>query len=267
MSSESEKYKNIYYINPERKFRDRFDQKLENISAKMAKVETAGSEKNIPANGRLIIGWMPHSGIIEPVLIDEVTKQIGRNPLVVIAKKESTDLPSFIRSNRRFIFVDRDNPAPSTFRAVNSVLEAPTATIATALEGTRYSNPNDPNDVLTLGESLPGLMRTSFDTKTPIMGVAVLGSEKILPDLDKTLQNKGVIEAVKLVINTIKNPQDVQIRFLPPYTDHLKEGFNGKNGENKSEFIQKHNKKFTLKIIDEILKVDPDYPLGFYEKG
>jgi 1-acyl-sn-glycerol-3-phosphate acyltransferase len=161
------------------------------VFSKLAKVETKGTEENIPENGRLVVAFMPHSGFLEPILIDNLLSGKNRGPAVWVTKKETADLPDFLLSSRRFIYIDRENPGPSSVRAVNRVLSTPNGTIASALEGTRYSNPDDKDDVLTLGESLPGLMRFSYDSRAPIMGVIVLGVDKILPSLDKTVKEKG----------------------------------------------------------------------------
>jgi hypothetical protein len=262
---ESERYENLIYINEKRQARDIFDNSLERVFSRLARIETGGTEVNIPEKGRFVVAFMPHSGFLEPMLVDKVLSRIGRDPAVWVTKKETKDLPEFLLSERRFIYVDRENPGPSSVRAVNRVLRTSEGTIASALEGTRYSNPLNCEDVLTLGESLPGLMRFSYESQTPIMGVVILGVDKILPSLDGIAKEKGKIEALKLVAKGLVRPVEVQMRFLPPYKDHLAEEKNFIGGEKKSDFIKRHNEILTGRIIGEILKIDPEYPLGFYK--
>jgi len=261
--AESERYNNLIYVNEKRQARDIFDNSLERVFSRLARIETGGTEENIPEKGRLVVAFMPHSGFLEPILVDKVLSEKRGGPAVWVTKKESKDLPDFLLSSRRFIYVDRENPGPSSVRAVNNVLKNPDGTIASALEGTRYSNPENPNDVLTLGKSLPGLMRFSYESRAPIVGVVVLGVDKILPSLDKAVKEKGMGEALKLVAKGIISPVDVQMRFLPPYNDHLSEIANGINNK-KNDFIERHNERFTDQLIEEIRKIDPSYPFGFY---
>jgi 1-acyl-sn-glycerol-3-phosphate acyltransferase len=263
-SPESERYNNLMYVNEKRQARDIFDNSIEKVFSKLAKADTGGTEVNIPKEGKLVVAFMPHTGFLEPVLIDKILSENGRTPPVWITKKESKDLPKILLSDRRFIYVDRKNPELSSLRAVNRVLSHPNGIVASALEGTRYSNPEDPEDVLTLGESRLGLMRFSYESQTPIMGVVVVGVDKKLPSLDKTVKEKGIGEALKLMAKGYISPAVVQMRFLPPYTDHLSEIKFGVNNK-KSDFIEKHNEIFTDTLIKEIIKIDPEYPLGFYK--
>ena len=209
---------------------------------------------------------MPHSGFLEPALIDEILLKSGRNPAIWITKRESHDLPGFLQSKRRLIYIDRESPGPSSIKAISRVLSTPNGIIASALEGTRYSNPDNKDDVLTLGKSLSGLLRFSYEFRTPIMGTVVLGVDKILPSLDKIVKDKGMMEALNVFAKSLANPKDVQIRFLPVYQDHLNEEGNGLKGKEKINFIQRHNEKLTNLLIDKILTIDPKYPLGYYKK-
>jgi hypothetical protein len=242
-----------------------FDQIAEAGFSKLAEVETAGTEKNIPQEGRLIIGFLPHAGFLEPVLIDRQLQARGRKPAVWITKKQTTELPLILQSERRLIYVDRENPGPSSIRAVKEVLKTPKGTIASALEGTRYSNPDDENEVLFLGKTLPGLMRFSFEADAQIIGVVILGVDQILPSLDKTLKEKGITEALRLLYQCGRNPRPVQIRFLPPYTDHLQPEYQDLKGRKRVQFVDGHNQRLTSLLIREILALNPQFPLGYYQ--
>lgn len=264
-SIELNKYDNLIYLQPCRQPRDFLDRSLEHVFSKLVRIETEGTEENIPSYGKLVIGFLPHSGFLEPALIDNALLRSRKKPAVWVTKKESRDLPGFLQSKRRFIYIDRGNPEPSSIRAIYQVLNTTNGTIASALEGTRYSNLDNEDDVLTLGKSLPGLMRFSYESRTPIMGVVILGLDKILPSLDKIVKDKGIIEALKLAACGLINPKDVQMRFLPPYKDHLgKDGYSLK-GKKRIDFIKRHNEKFTGLLIEKILTIDPNYPLGFYK--
>jgi 1-acyl-sn-glycerol-3-phosphate acyltransferase len=263
-SIELNKYDNLIYLQPQYRPRDFLDHSLECAFSKLARIETGGTEENIPSKGKLVIGFLPHSGFLELALIDEILLRSGRSPAVWITKKENHALPGFLQSNRRLIYIDRGSPGPSSIRAINRVLNTPNGTIASALEGTRYSNPNDKDDVLTLGESLPGLMRFSYEFRTPIMGVVVLGVDKIFPSLDKIVRDKGMMETLKIFAKGLVSPKDVQMRFLPAYQEHLNEDGGGLKGKEKTDFIKRHNEKFTSQLIEKILTIDPKYPLGYY---
>ena len=264
----SPEYKNLIYLNQKLQIRDIFDNLLESGFSKLVRAETAGTEKNIPVKGSLVIGFLPHSGFLECVLIDRCLIGIRKKPSVWITKEDNrnNNVPKIILSPRLFIFINRESPEKTSFEAAYQVLSTPNGTIGSALEGTRFSNPNDPSDVLTLGESKPGLMRFSYESGAPIMGVVVLGVDKALPALDKIIKDKGKMKALELISKTIINPPEVQIRFLPPYTDHLNKEGKNLRGMEKKKFIESHNYLFTLRLVEEILKLDPDYPLGFYKK-
>lgn len=261
----SPEYDKLIYLDTKYKPRDTVDKGIEALISKLARVETEGTEEHIPKEGPLIIAFMPHSGFMEVPLIDKLILKRRREPVVWITKEETQDIRIPVQMERRFIWVDRKSPDPSTFKAAYNILRNPNGIIGSALEGTRFSNPNDPKDVLTLGKTKPGLMRFSYEASVPIMGAVVLGSDRILPSLDKTIKEKGMIEGISLVVKGFIKPKDVQIRFLPVYTDHLENGIQNISGEEKRGFIDMHNEIFTHQIIEEIIKLKPDYPLGYYD--
>lgn len=260
----SPEYDSLIYIEPNFHPRDIVDKGLESVLSKLALVETGGSEINIPEEGSLVIGFIPHSGFLEPVLTDQLLIRSGRGPSVWVSKKENQEIPEIFQSSRRFIFINRQNPEKSSIKAIGQVLQTPEGTIGSALEGTRFSNPVDPNDTLTLGESKTGLMRFSYEANVPLLGVVVLGVENILPSLDKIVKEKGMIKALELVAKGLINPVEVQMRFLPIYKDHL--GEDKLKGVTLKEHINRHNLIFTTQLIDVIKKLRPDYPLGVYGK-
>jgi hypothetical protein len=267
-SKERGEYDNLIYLKPGHQMADLIDHSMEKILSRLARINTAGTETNIPLQGRLIIAFLPHQGFLEPILIDQVLEKVGRRPAVWVTKKESRDLPGVMQSGRRLIYVDREHPKQGSVRAVREVLGTPNGIIASALEGTRYSNPDITDDVLSLGETLPGLMRFSYDSdspdRPPVVGAVVLGVDRILPSLDAVVKENGIMEALRFIANGLISPVDVDIRFLPPYRDHLGEQGKGLRGKERTDFIEKHKNILTGLMVDEILSLDPGYPLGFY---
>lgn len=257
-------YNNLIYIEPHLQPRDVLDTVIEYAFSRLAKVETDGTEENIPTSGNLVIGFMPHSGFVEPPLIDKYLLKRGRKPAVIITKKETQEMPDIILSPRRMIYIDRSNPEITTMKAIKRILSTPDGMIMSALEGTRFSNPTDPDDVLTLGETKPGLMRLAYESRAPIMGVAILGLDKVLPALDKVVKQDGMVKTLELLSQAVIHPVDVQIRFLPPYTGHLSDEGRKMRGIAVKEYIDHHNRCLTRSIVEEIVKMKPDYPLGPY---
>jgi len=264
-SKRHDNYDNLIYLKPRLQARDLLDYPLEYGLSKLAKIETDGTEANIPQKGKLVIAYMPHTGFEPPFLEGSLLRR-RKSPAVWVTKEESRELPKVILSPRRIVYVKRENPGPSTRRAIDRVLKTPNGTIGSALEGTRYSNPEIIDDVLTLGEAQTGLMRIAYESHTRIMGVAVLGPENILPGLDDIVKNESKTKALKLIAHALAHPKEVRVRFLPPYEGHLDEAGFGLKGEKKREFIEEHNKRFTGQLVEEILKLEPDYPLGYYRK-
>lgn len=257
--------KNLLYLNPGLHPRDIVDSAINRVFSNLARVETKGTEKNIPKKGKLVIGFIPHSGTLETLLIDEILERMGRKPAVILTKEETKDIPEALLSIRRLIYVDREKPQPSSIKTVKRVLETEDGTICTALEGTRFSNPNDEYDVLTLGKVRQGVIRFAYDAQAPILGVVILGTDKILPRLDKIVKERGIQEAVFLVANAYINPVDVQVRFLL-YKDHITNGEANLKGKEKHNFINFHEEQLVKQLINKLLKIEPNYPLGYYEK-
>lgn len=100
----------LRYLGPEHRPRDLADHALERVSLLPAgKIETMGTEEQIPLYGPLMCLFIPYSEI-EPQFIDYAIRKRGRQPPVWVVKMEDKDLPYFLRGDRRLIYVDREQP-------------------------------------------------------------------------------------------------------------------------------------------------------------
>jgi 1-acyl-sn-glycerol-3-phosphate acyltransferase len=193
---------------------------------------------------------------MEALVIDYFFRKAGRPCPFWLTKEENSNIPSILAGNR-LIFVNRGNPDSSTIKQVYKELKKPKGAIATSLEGTRFGNSVDRSDLLTLGNFKTGLVRIASNAGIPILPVIVIGTEKVLPNLDQIYKDKKISGALKEIQLARKTPQEIQLRFLPIYTDHLEEraGIN----RDKADY---HAIQIGKLLIKEILKIQPDYPLG-----
>ena len=106
-------------------------------------IESGGTEAEIPAQGSFVAAFAPHSGWIESVVIDDCLRMAGRAWPTWLTKKENRSLPRFVTGDRA-ICVDRQTPEPDVMRTIYAFLQQPDAVLATAFEGTRLGNPQDP---------------------------------------------------------------------------------------------------------------------------
>jgi 1-acyl-sn-glycerol-3-phosphate acyltransferase len=233
---------------------------LEAYLARTVRVETGGSEANIPLDGALVALFAPHSGWVEPVVIDEWFKRVGRTPAVWVTKRENLAIPRILVGDR-LICLDRGSPEPSKVRAIYQILEQPDALIATSIEGSRFGNPEDRKDLLTLGPFKTGMVRIAVRAQVPLLPVVVLGAERVSPWLDEIWREQGIPAAFARVQRLRADPQPVAVRFHPPYRGHIGEGRDlGGKGIRESAALHAHRlgKVFRAKILE----LRPDYPLG-----
>lgn len=260
----SPEYRNLRYLGKPRLLRDNFDLLLE--KAQLAAVNlTIEGQENIPRRGAFVIGFMPHSGILEVAVIDHSMRLTGREPAVWITKIENQSLPKIVTGDRRLLYVDRSNAELEIFQLSKKILSCPNAILASALEGTRKGNPNDPKDFRTLREAEPGLMYIAISAKVPILPSIMLGTEKVIADPEDISENRGksgvIFELVKAILTKEKPP--LYVYFAPVYTAHLSIK---PSGVHTQEFARQHTDMMIREeIIPKILEVDPNYPLGFYQ--
>lgn len=248
----------LRYIGPAQHHRDEIDHLLENVFLSMVRVEVSGLE-NIPRSGAFVLGFMPHSGWMEPTVIDHFIRKI-RPPPVWITKVENTKgVPSVLLGRRRFIFIDREEPQPSTVKEILKVLEHPQAIVASAIEGTRRGNPDDPADFLTLGKAKSGLVRIAQKRGVPVLPVVILGAQ-VMPEPEKIKVTRGtsgvIFEAAKAILTPDKPLMTVH--FAPLYSAHLQDIGTRGSDEVHTDYIVRQI------IVPEIIAMDPNYPLGPY---
>lgn len=253
----------LLYIDEAPKARDVLDRLIEETLLLPARVHSEGTQRNIPHSGPLVLGFLPHSGWLEPFVIDHYVRKV-RGPAVWMTKRENQDdVPTFLLGHRRFLFVDRDHPELRTYEAAMQILASENGILASAFEGTRYGNPLDPDDVLTLGEMKPGLMRLALQAGAPLMGVVVLGADQVLPSPEKIKASQGMAALLKqLAASALQRNARIELRFLPPYTDHLTEIWPTLRGEAKRSFAKLHTEHVVNDLIAELLRLRPGYPLG-----
>jgi len=255
---------NLSYLNPEPDMRYHVDRLIDQVLTRTTRIETAGTEENIPKDGPLVIGFIPHSGWIEPPSIDYFLAK-EREAAVWVAKRETQDnVPPILLGDRRCIFLDREHPEPSKIKNIMDVLMTQ-GIIASAFEGTRYSNPDDINDVFRLGKVKPGLMRFAYNARVPIMGVVILGADQVIHSPERVIEEFGKKELFLRLSKSFFKRAEIQMRFLPPYKKHLDEK-PGLMGMERRKILEFHNESLLRLLINEILKLKPDYPLGPYQK-
>jgi 1-acyl-sn-glycerol-3-phosphate acyltransferase len=233
---------------------------LEAYLLRTVRVEAGGSEAAIPPTGTLVAAFAPHSGWIESIVIDACFARAGRAWPVWLTKGENRALPGILRGDRA-ICTDRENPEPSAVRAVYALLRQPDAALGTAIEGTTTGNPNDPEDLLTLGEFKTGPARFAIGAQVPILPVILLGSDQVVPCLEQVWHTQGTVRAFQAIQQLMVHPQPIEIRFLPLYRDHLGQGC-PLQGKRLREQAILHTGKLGQILVAQILALRPDYPLG-----
>jgi 1-acyl-sn-glycerol-3-phosphate acyltransferase len=253
----------IRFVDPQPFWADIVPTLLEAFLRGTMTLDTAGSEANIPLQGKLMALFAPHLGWAEVVAVDACFQRAGRAYPLWVTKGENRGLPRFWLGNR-FIALDRDHPEPSVVRALYQVLQHPTSKVPPALgssiEGTRFGNPDDRDDLRTLGRFQTGLVRIAVRTGTPILPVVVLGTDQIIPRLEETWDEVGTRGTLKVLAQQRRDPKPVLARCLPVYRDHVEEeGQTG--GRRLRERVEGHARRLGEIMVAQIQELEPGYPL------
>mgnify|MGYP001558966682 CR=1 FL=1 len=226
------------------------------------RIETRGSERNIPPKGPFVLGFAPHSGWLEVFVIDHYLRKArdsGQGAVWITKKENAQDIPHWVRGERRLLFLDRGEPTPYVFRSARRIMERG-GIVGSAFEGTRYGNPDDPEDLLTLGRFKPGLVHIARKAGVPIIPVVVLGVEKVIPSPEKVKSKSQFVVVTEVAKEAAKGGAKIQLRFLPPYRGHLID-----TGEaNGKENINVRLRELGETLAKEIAAINSSYPLGPY---
>ena len=229
----------------------------------MVEMETAGSEVNVPATGPVVALFAPHAGWMETVLVDQCFERVGRPHILWVTKAENRGLPRWLLGDR-FIGIDRDQPEPSVMRLLHRVLQdsvSPAPALGTSIEGTRRGNPDDPEDMRTLGAFKTGLVRVALRTGTPIVPVVTMGTDAFLSNLEELYKGEGPLRAYQELRRLHRHRLPVQVRVLPLYTAHLaqEDGAPSRRPRARAEW---HTERLREKMVAEILAVEPGFSIG-----
>jgi 1-acyl-sn-glycerol-3-phosphate acyltransferase len=238
-----------------------------------ARLDTAGTESNIPRKGPLVVLLAPHSGWIEPVAVDACFQRAKRPCPLWMTKGENRGLPRFFMGDR-FIAITRERPEPSLVRTMQRVLlqsgverPHPAPAIGTAIEGTRRGNPDDREDLRTLGPFKTGLVRIAIRTRTPILPVVVLGSHRFEPRLQETWDDYGSWGALVALLRLRARRQPLTARVLPVYREHLDERGAPGRPTRLRDRAEWHTRRVGEGLVEEILALEPGYPLGAFQQS
>ena len=231
---------------------------IETYLLRTVKVDTGGSEANIPAEGPLISVFAPHSGWIESMVIDRCFTRAGRTWPAWLTKRENRALPRILRGSR-VICMDRQSPEPRLVRSIYALLRQPNGALATSIEGTRFGNPQNPEDLLTLGDFRTGPVRFAARARVPILPVVLLGSARVAPRLEEAWPSQGTVSAFRQIRKLLADPQPIRVRFLPLYQDHLRDG--SPRGRTGRASALSHTNRLRAVFASKILELDPTYPV------
>jgi 1-acyl-sn-glycerol-3-phosphate acyltransferase len=235
---------------------------------RLVEMETAGSEARIPPTGPVVVLLAPHSGWMETILIDTCFQRVGRPAPLWMTKAENRELPRWLLGDR-FIGVDRRQPEPRVMRALHRALlhsVSPAPAVGTAFEGTRFGDPDDPEDVRTLGPFKTGLVRVAMRTGTPIVPVVALGTDEMLTGLEEVYKGEGTLRAYQELQRLRARRTPVEVRFLPLYSAHLdqEDGAPSRQPRVRAEW---HTARLREQMVAEILALEPGYPVGREGEG
>jgi 1-acyl-sn-glycerol-3-phosphate acyltransferase len=223
------------------------------------RLDTGGSEASIPLKGTMVCAFAPHTGWIDSIAIDECFRRAGRAWPVWQTKAENRIVPRVVTGDRA-ICLDQEHPEPRLVRAIHALLRHPDAVLATAFEGTRTGNPDDPQDQVTLGAFKTGPARFALATRVPIMPVVVLGGHRVASMLDQSWEQQGTLSAFLRLQRARRSPRPIAVRVLPLYRAHLAEpdGLRGKRLGARARF---HTVRLREALCAAIRRLDPGYPL------
>jgi 1-acyl-sn-glycerol-3-phosphate acyltransferase len=231
-------------------------------------IDTGGTEENIPNSGKLILGFFPHSGWSEPVTILPYVRQMRNQETKWITKIENQKLEPLLGSEN-FVYVDRDNFLKSEEEKVSALFSDENACVCTAFEGTRFWNPNDTDDVKPIAKFHKGIVYYAMKHKAQILIVPTLGAADVAPNFDRTIASLNVKDIKRDYYHILRNDEKhhFTVRFDPYFRneEEMKEDADLARGD----FIRKliyHQKRVTEQAIGLLRKLDPEHPLGHYEK-
>lgn len=259
----------LKFIGKKHSPRDPVDSLLETLMLWSVRVETDGTESNIPKTGPIVIGFMPHSGWLELFAISHLVRKIRGEPVVWITKEENrSGLPKSLLGNRLFIFVDRGNPGPNAVRIPGQVLKNRMGAVGSAFEGTRRGNPDDPNDLRSLGEAKPGLVHIAQFYDVPIIPVATVGAEQFLPLPEELKKEEGIMGILRALLKgaaaKAEDKPIIHLRFAAPFTVPSE----GRRGIRSSKWSAIQTDRLVRDIVVPLIReIDPHYPLGFYSEA
>jgi 1-acyl-sn-glycerol-3-phosphate acyltransferase len=95
--------------------------------------------------------------------------------------------------------------------------------IGSSIEGTRFGNPADRGDLVTLGPFKSGLVRFAVKAQVPILPIIVLGAERVSPYLEEIWRREGIPGAYREIRRLRAQPQPITVCVLPPYRAHIGE--------------------------------------------
>lgn len=254
----------LRYLGPQHAPRDIIDHVLESLFASLGATEASGLE-NIPQNGPLVIGYLPHSGWAARFVIDHFVRTVRPPPVWITREETKNQVPAALLGDRSYLFLNREQPAPDYFPTTTRILSHPQGCLATAFEGTRKgNNKENPDDLRTLGQFRTGIVQMAALGKAPILPVIALGEDQIIPRPEKApFPPYGVIyELAKALVNPRK--PNLRLAFLPPYVDHLREGYDRLSKAERSQHRKRHTAEMMRSVIPQLLRLEPNYPLGSY---
>ncbi len=255
----------LRYLGPSRNPRDILDRGIENLLLETVRIN-AEEVENIPQTGPFVIGYLPHAGWAGPFAIDRLIGQVRERPVWVTRAATRSQVPHLLLGERQFIFITRERPETAVLKDIGRILEHPQGIAAFAFEGTRRGNPEDRNDLRTLGQAKTGLVRIAARARVPILPIIVLGEDKIIPSPEDIKEESGTMGVIKALLGAISKKEKplLRVRILPLYKDHLSD-----EGEFSEGSIREHAQLHTERIVREVaipalLEMEQDYPLGFY---
>lgn len=258
----------IRFVDPRPWWGDVMPALIEAFLIGAARLDTAGTEHNIPVQGPLVVLFAPHSGWIEPAAVDACFGRVGRPCPLWMTKGENRGMPRFFMGDR-FIAVNREQPEPSMVRMMQRVLlqtgvesPHPAPALGTAIEGTRRGNPEDREDLRTLGPFKTGLVRIAVRTETPILPVVVLGADRFAPRLQEAWDKMGLWGAIKTLLRLRTRRRPLTVRVLPLYAEHLEDARHPERPTRLRDRAEWHTREVGERMVEAILELEPEYPLG-----
>lgn len=249
----------LRYIGPNHDPCDRIDHAFESFFASLGKIEVSGWE-NIPKDGPLVVGYLPHSGWIGAFVINYLIRKVRSPPVWATRKETFNQVPHILLGDRGYLFLNREYPGKDFFETTSQILNHPLGSVATAFEGTRTGNSNDLDDLKTLAKAHLGIVKIATLGNAPILPVLVLGENLIIPQPEKIPPMGVIFELARAKLRREK--PNIQVKFLPVYTNHLDPDYVQWSWLNRKAHLQVHTDQIMRSAIRELLVLDRGYPIG-----